>query len=163
MTEELADKGQSATLPERLVLSILRRRPTTATGLQKIGIAVGAIFEGRVPESFKAFHYGGFDDDVAEALESLHEEGYVEGAEGSRFMLTREGRDLVDHYLSDPQAKRLVGIAETVTEAFEGSSDDQVIAVVYDMFPELTIESRIKQKVARTPRPKNIKVISVAH
>jgi hypothetical protein len=161
VTGEMEDKARSATLPERLVLSILRRRPTTATGLQKLGIAVGAVFEGRVPESFKAFHYGGFDDDVSEALESLHEEGYVQIAGGSTFTLSREGQELVDRHLTDGDATRLKGIAETIAEAFEGSSDDQVIAVVYDMFPELTAESRIKERVARTPRPKNIRVLAL--
>ena len=163
MNAALKDKGESSTPPERLVLAILRRRPTMATGLQKLGIAVGAIFEGRVPESFKAFHYGGFDDDVAEALESLREEGYVQGGHGATFELTAEGRELVDNYLTDLDARRLRDVADTVTQAFKGANDDQVIAVVYDMFPELTVDSLIKEKVARTPRPPNVKVIAMKH
>lgn len=156
--EVLEDKGQSASLPERLVLSILRRRVVTATGLQKLGIAIGAIFEGKVPESFRAFHFGGFDDDVSEALESLEEEGYVV-PDGTRFTLSEDGRKLVDAHLNDAEAARLKEISQAIAEAFEGSTDDQVIAVVYDMFPELTVESKIKDRVARTQRPKNIKVI----
>ena len=106
MKRLLEDKVQDASVSDRIVLAILSWRPSRATSVQKLGLLVRAAVEGRAPEGIGPHFSGGFDDDIAESLEGLNEEGYVFSNPDGTFALSMSGRELISNYLTDPVSER---------------------------------------------------------
>lgn len=164
MGDLLRDRAASSSEYDKLVLSILKERPTGATGLQKLGLTVLAVLEGRRPASFHAHHFGGFDDDLAESLEGLRSEGYVQLVDGRTYQLTPSGSRLVTQYLSDEESRRLRTIAGDLVPRMRHLSDEEVVSVVYSLFPELAENSLIRHRIDTKPkRIKNVEVLEVLH
>jgi uncharacterized protein YwgA len=163
MTDVLRDRASSSSRWDKLVLAILDLRPTGATSLQKLGLTVLSVMEGKTPGSYHPHHFGGFDDDVSESVDSLRSEGYVELVGGKTYRLTPAGQQLVENYLSDEESSRLKTISSSVIPLMRRLSDDEVVSVVYSLFPELAERSLIKHRVDTGPkRVKNVEVLEVA-
>ena len=159
MVDVLKARAENSSSTDKLVLAILDNRPTGATGMQKIGLTVKSILEGSAPSSYAAYHYGGFDDDVAESLDALRDEGFVELVNGKVYRLTPSGRELVEKYLGDGESQRLRAIAGDVVPKLRHLSDDEVVSVVYSLFPELAEVSVIKHR--KDTSPKRIRTVEV--
>jgi hypothetical protein len=164
MGDILRDRASGSSEYDKLVLSILEERPTGATSLQKIGLTVLSVLEGRVPTSFHAHHFGGFDDDLAESVDALRSEGYVELVNGKTYRLTPAGRRLVEEYLTDDESTRLKHISGDLLPRMRHLSDDEIVSVVYSLFPELAERSLIRNRIDTGPkRVKNVEVLEVPH
>jgi hypothetical protein len=164
MADLLRDRAANSSEYDKLVLSILDKRPSGATSLQKLGLTVLSVLEGRTPVSFHAHHFGGFDDDLAESVDALRSEGYVELVNGKTFRLTPAGRRLTEEYLSDDESTRLRTIAGDLVPRMRHLSDEEIVSVVYSLFPELAENSLIRHRIDTKPkRVKNIEVFEVPH
>lgn len=164
MTDLLKERAENSSSTDKLVLAILDNRPTGPTGMQKLGLTVKSIFESQAPSSYAAYHYGGFDDEVAESLTALRDEGFVEFVNGKVYRLTDSGRTLVEKYLVDPESQRFRTVAGDIIPKLRRLSDDEIVSVVYSLFPELADESMIKDRKDTNPkRIKGVEVLAFPH
>jgi hypothetical protein len=164
MGDVVRERAQNSSSVDKLVLTVLENRPVRATGLQKLGLTVLAVLEGRTPKAFVAHHFGGFDDDVTESVDALRSEGFVELVGGAVFRLTPAGRELVESHLKDEESNRLKEIAANLIPRMRQLTDDEVVSVVYSLFPELAENSLIRHRIDTGPkRIKNVEVLQVPH
>lgn len=161
--ESLEDKARDASVSDRIVLVVLRRRPSRSTSVQKLGLLVHAAVEGKVPAGFNPHFFGGFDDDIGNSLEELCEEGFVFENPDGAFALTPAGEDLITKYLTDPASEKVKEVGDKIVGRMVHLSDRNILAIAYEMFPELTGNSLIKNQVERVKRVKNAEVVTVPH
>lgn len=156
-------RAEYTSIAEKVVLSILDLKPSTATAVQKLGLLIESVFHGRVPEEFSPMFFGGFDDDLQESLETLQEESYVRYTDNGNYQLTSSGEKFLDESLIDDQSSRIRSISSTIVGGLRKLTDDEIIAIVYQLFPELTNNSLIKDRVKRNSRIKNVEIVEVEH
>jgi hypothetical protein len=159
----LTDKASESTETDKLVLALLRRRPSKTTSVQKLGLIVHSVFTGKVPPGFAPHFFGGFNDDIDNSLDELLEEGYIWENDAGEYALTPAGKSLIDEYLVDPVSTKMKDISERIVGRMTHLSDRDILAVAYEMFPELTQNSLIKDKVAKTRRVKNVEMTTLPH
>lgn len=159
----LADKASETSETDKLVLALIRQRPSRTTTVQKLGLIVHSVFKGAVPPGFEAHFFGGFNDDIDNSLDELLEEGYLWENDNGEYALTPAGKTLVDRFLTDPTATKLKDVSDRIVRRMARLSDREILAVAYEMFPDLTKNSLIRDRVARTKRVKNIEMTTVPH
>ena len=156
-------RAEYTSVAEKVILSVLSLKSCTATAVQKLGLLVESIFHGKVPEGFSPLFYGGFDDDLQEGLETLQEEGYIRHTSKGNYQLTSSGEKLLNESLTDEQSSRIRSISSTIVGGLRKLTDDEIIAVVYQLFPELTSKSLIRNRVKKGSRFKNVEIVEVEH
>jgi hypothetical protein len=159
----LADKATDSSETDKLVLALLRRRPSRTTAVQKLGLIVHTMFTGKVPPGFEPHFFGGFNDDIDNSLDELLEEGYIWENDDGEFALTPAGKSLIEGYLNDPASTKLKEVSDQIVGRMAHLSDRDILSVAYEMFPELTRNSLIKDKVVRTKRVKDVEITVVPH
>jgi hypothetical protein len=161
--ELLSGRAEDATESDKVVLALLSRRHSKITSVQKIGLLLHAVFVGKVPKEFSPHFFGGFSDELDHSLEDLQECGYVFSDESGAYSLTPAGRKLLADYLTDPDSVRMKTIAEKIVSRFATLSDQEILQIMYEMFPELTGNSLIKGRVAKPQRIRNIQIATIPH
>lgn len=152
-TEELSES-------EKMVILLTgRSKECKPTRLQKLSLLAKAVSEGRVPTSHGAYLFGGFSDEIAENSESLRSEGYLMYNTGGGYSLTKDGIELYKSLTN--KEPTLSKITEKVIETFEDLSDQELTAITYRFFPELTSNSIIKKKMERIGRTLNIETFGL--
>ncbi len=127
--------------------------------LQKLSLLTKAILEGKVPTSHGAYLFGGFSDEIAENSESLRSEGYLTYRGGEGYSLTKDGMKLYNVLLQ--KERKLSIISDKVVQTFREISDQELTAITYKFFPELTSNSIIKKKMERIGRNLNIETFEL--
>ena len=159
--QTLEERARDASSSDKIVLAVLHQRPSRTTSIQKLGLLVRAAVEGRVPPGYNPHFFGGFDDDIDSSLEELREEGYIfEGADGT-FALSPSGVELTSRYLSDATSQKIKETSEKIVGRMVHLSDRDILAIAYEMFPELTDRSLIRDRVHPIRRVKNAQVITI--
>lgn len=159
--EILKGRAADASDSDRLVLSILHRRPSRATAIQKLGLLVDSVVRGKVPEGFAAHHFGGFNDDIDTSLTDLQEEGYVYEKDDGNFALTPAGETLLGKYLTDQKAGDVKKVADMIVPRMAHLSDREILAIAYEAFPALTEKSLIKASIEKVRRVKNVEIATI--
>ena len=154
----LKDRARDLSRYEKIVLSILRYRDSKVTSLQKLGLLIAAIFRGNVPEGFSAYYFGGFSDDIADSIEILEDEGYLKTAPDKHLKLTEDGVALVNDFMNDAESKRIIDISAHIAGGMQRLSENEILAIIYLMFPELTSKSLIKNRIGKIRHAKNVEV-----
>lgn len=164
MSDIMKERAADSSSMDKLVLNVLALRPAGATGLQKLALTVLSVVEGKLPSGFAAYHFGAFDDEITETLDDLRAEGFVELVNGRTYRLTPSGRVLVEQKLNDPEARRVQHVSQEVVPALRHLSDEEVVSVVYSLFPELARNSQIRHRVDTQPKKiKNVEVLEIPH
>ncbi len=159
----LEHKARDASVSDKIVLAVLRRRPSRATSVQKLGLLVRAAVEGKVPAGFNPHFFGGFDDDIDNSLEELGEEGFVFESPDGAFTLSPAGQELISKYLTDPVSEKAKEASEKIVGRMIHLTDREILSIAYEMFPELTGSSLIREQVKQVKRVKNAEVVTVPH
>jgi len=159
--EILEDKAQNAALSDKLVLALVSRRPSRATAIQKIGLLVNSVLSGTVPAGFEPHFFGGFNETIDASVEELQEEGFLWQDDAGAYSLTPSGKSLLEDYLTDRESTKVKELTEQIAGRMANLSDREIIAIAYEMFPELTGKSLIKEKVAQTRRFKNAQLTTL--
>ncbi|HEV2428842.1 MAG TPA: hypothetical protein VGV64_03220 [Thermoplasmata archaeon] len=159
----LEDKAVDASEADKVVLAVLRRRPSRTTSIQKLGLLVHAAVAGKVPAGFAPHFFGGFSDSLDNSLNELCEEGYVFEGPSGEYALTPAGASLIDNFLSDPLSVKTKDASEKIVGRMVHLSDRDILAIAYETFPELTGNSIIKDRVHRSKKVKNVEVLTVPH
>lgn len=155
MDEDFDEFFETTSEAEKIaVLVIGHSGEVKSTRLQKMSLVVKAMFEGKIPESHGAYLFGGYSDNIDEETETLRSEGYLQYESGKGFSLSADGRE-VFKFISKKEPE-LNSVAIRVSEMFKGLSDNQVTAITYKLFPQLTGNSIIKEQMRRIGE--NIKI-----
>lgn len=154
--EDLEDLGKY----DKLVLAILRFSSAKSTRIHKLGLIINAIIEGNVPESHGAYYYGGFSEDIDASLTQLMEDGLVMKT-NDEFTLTTYGKKVLSllEKREDREMEEIIEIASDVVESFSELDDRELLKLTYQLFPELTDKSLIKDKIIKQ-RIKDISIYS---
>lgn len=152
-TEELSDS-------EKIVILLTgRSKECKPTRLQKLSLLAKAVLEGKVPTSHGAYLFGGFSDEIAENSESLRSEGYLKYNTRVGYSLTNDGIELYESLTNEEP--NLSKITDKVVDTFEDLSDQELTAITYRFFPELTSNSIIKKRMERISRDLNIETFDL--
>lgn len=147
---------------DAIVVSILGKRPSPRTSVQKLGLLVKAIVDRRLPDEFVSYYYGGFSEEVTETLAGLVEEGFARRVPRGAFALTSDGDSLSKAIGTDRKlGGGIVAVSHEIIEFVASLDDGEVVSLMYGLFPELTTESRIKDDVEARPLPSRVKITKV--
>jgi uncharacterized protein YwgA len=161
--EVLEDKASNASESDKLVLYLLHKRPSRTTSVQKLGLLVHSALSGSVPAGFAPHFFGGFNEQIDTSLADLLDEGFVWANDSDEYALTPAGEKLVSDYLRDATSKKVKEITDKIVGRMTGLTDRDILSIAYELFPELTGKSLIKEKVARIRRVKNVELESHPH
>jgi uncharacterized protein YwgA len=142
---------EDLTFFDKLVLWLLAHgEKSRATRLQKMGLIVNSIIEGKTPSSHGPHNFGGFSDEIEGAIIDLSEEGLVK-SEGGIYRLTAYGKEILEQLQSskDQESNKIKGASETITQGLRKLTDRDVTALTYVLFPELAKDSIIRKDVER--------------
>ena len=131
-----------------LTLLILKYGKSKVTRLQKLALILNSILEGRTPSSHGPYFFGGFSDDIESSLSRLSESGIIKKV-GSEYAITEYGKIVLKYLEENPpnEFKKMKNIADVVLPMLSTLSDQEVVDLTYLLFPELTTQSVIKEKV----------------
>ena len=120
-----------------------------STRLQKLSLLSKAIMEGKAPSTHNAYYFGAFSDEIEEDADQLREEGFLKYDEENGFTLSDDGKKTMEEFKrSNP---RLVEKLDKVVKAVSELNDKKLIALTYALFPQLTKNSLIKEKISKIP------------
>ena len=120
-----------------------------STRLQKLSLLSKAIMEGKVPSTHNAFYFGAFSDEIEEDAGQLREEGFLKFDEVNGFTLSDDGKKAMEEFeRSNP---KLVEKMDKLIKAVSELNDKKLIALTYALFPQLTKNSLIKEKISKIP------------
>ncbi|AKG91893.1 hypothetical protein GAH_00772 [Geoglobus ahangari] len=121
-----------------------------ATRIQKLGLIINAIKEGKTPSSHGPYFYGGFSDDIEESLNYLLESGMIK-IENGEYALTEYGRKILEYLEKklDDDYKKLKEIVEDITPPLKKLNDRDLVTLTYLLFPELAKNSLIKEEIEK--------------
>ena len=157
--ELIKDEIENLSDADRLVLSILfTGNKAKVTRLQKIGLLVNAIMEGRVPSSHDSYFFGGFSEDIEDSITKLSDNSMLNPTTDG-FVLTPYGKLVFSQMkaMKDSAEDRRLDVVEEVVNALSRLSDKDVLDVTYYLFPELTENSLIKKQVERRLKERGIR------
>jgi len=149
--ETMGAEMEDLTFFDKLVLWLLAHgEKSRATRLQKMGLIVNSVIEGKTPSSHGPYNFGGFSDEIEGAIIDLSEEGLVKNEAGI-YRLTTHGKEILEQLQSskDQESKRIKGVSETITQGLRRLPDKDVTALTYVLFPELAKDSMIRKDVER--------------
>ena len=120
-----------------------------STRLQKLSLLSKAIMEGKVPSTHNAYYFGAFSDEIEEDAGQLREEGFLKFDEVNGFTLSDDGKKAMEEFeRSNP---KLVEKLDKLIKAVSELNDKKLIALTYALFPQLTKNSLIKEKISKIP------------
>ena len=120
-----------------------------STRLQKLSLLSKAIMEGKVPSTHNAYYFGAFSDEIEEDAGQLREEGFLKFDEVNGFTLSDDGKKAMEEFeRSNP---KLVEKMDKLIKAVSELNDKKLIALTYALFPQLTKNSLIKEKIYKIP------------
>lgn len=136
---------------EKLVILIVANsNKIKNTRLQKLSLIIKATLEGKTPESHGAYFFGGFSDEVEEGASALKDEGLLQHEPKEGFSLSSDGEKIAKFIEEiSPYESKLVS---SIVDKFKSFSDSKLTAFTYVLFPELTSESVIKEKMNQLGR-----------
>ena len=147
--EFLKEEAEELSYYDKLNLVILKNEggKSRATRIQKLGLILNAIREGKTPSSHGPYFYGGFSDDIEESLTNLLESGIIK-KEHKEYVLTNYGRKVMQYLekLNDHEFTELIKIAKDIMPAFRELNDRELVIITYILFPELAKLSLIKDE-----------------
>jgi len=94
---------------------------------------------------FEAYNYGPSSDTVLNALEDLEVAGVVNEMD-ERYILTESGKEITEIVKRDVK-KDEIELIEDIKRLCNDLSTDELLAIVYYSFPEMTIESIVKERI----------------
>jgi uncharacterized protein YwgA len=156
--------AEDLTIYDKLVLWLLdEAHESRTTRIQKLGLIVNSLREGRAPSSHGPHFYGGFSDEIDESLIHLRENGLVKESGAETYSLSTYGKEVVACLAKsmDPESKKIHEASGVITPALRGMSDRDVTALTYALFPELTTESVIKAQIQKRTDSGQIKGIRI--
>ena len=120
-----------------------------STRLQKLSLLSKAIMEGKAPSTHNAYYFGAFSDEIEEDAGQLREEGFLKFDEVNGFTLSDDGKKAMEEFeRSNP---KLVEKMDKLIKAVSELNDKKLIALTYALFPQLTKNSLIKEKISKIP------------
>lgn len=120
-----------------------------STRLQKLSLLSKATMEGKVPSTHNAYYFGAFSDEIEEDAGQLREEGFLKFDEVNGFTLSDDGEKAMEEFeRSNP---KLVEKLDKLIKAVSELNDKKLIALTYALFPQLTKNSLIKEKISKIP------------
>ena len=120
-----------------------------STRLQKLSLLSKATMEGKVPSTHNAYYFGAFSDEIEEDAGQLREEGFLKFDEVNGFTLSDDGKEASEEFKrSNPE---LVKKLDKLVKAVSKLNDEKLIALTYALFPQLTKNSLIKEKISKIP------------
>ena len=120
-----------------------------STRLQKLSLLSKATMEGKVPSTHNAYYFGAFSDEIEEDAGQLREEGFLKFDEVNGFTLSDDGKKAMEEFeRSNP---KLVEKLDKLIKAVSELNDKKLIALTYALFPQLTKNSLIKEKISKIP------------
>ena len=120
-----------------------------STRLQKLSLLSRATMEGKVPSTHNAYYFGAFSDEIEEDAGQLREEGFLKFDEVNGFTLSDDGEKAMEEFeRSNP---KLVEKLDKLIKAVSELNDKKLIALTYALFPQLTKNSLIKEKISKIP------------
>lgn len=159
--DPVRSKASASSSLDAIVVSLLRKRPSPRTSVQKLGLLVKAIIDRRLPDEFVSYYYGGFSEEVTESLSSLVDEGFARRSSGGSYELTPAGSTLARTLEADQKLGRVSSTSAELLDFVAGLDDGEVVSLLYGLFPELTTESRIRDDVEARPLPARVKITKV--
>ena len=159
--ELVRSKASASSALDAIVVSLLRRRPSPRTSVQKLGLLVKAIIDRQLPEEFVSYYYGGFSEEVTESLSGLVDEGFARRSSGGSYELTSAGGALARTLDGDQKLGHIASTSAELLEFVAGLDDGEVVSLLYGLFPELTTASRIRDDVEARPLPTRVKITKV--
>lgn len=156
----LQSRADDASQSDKLVLALLSERPSRSTAVQKIGLLLETVRSGKVPAGFSPYFFGGFDEDIDDSLGQLKTEGYVCENDGV-YTLTSTGKELLETYLKDEVTAQIKSLTAKIVPRLARLTDQEILAVMYELFPELTTNSLIKDRVPKVRRIKNVEIATI--
>lgn len=155
--EFIEEDAEEASFFDKLVLLVLKHEDgkSRATRIQKFGLIVNSVYEGKTPSSHGAFYFGGFSDNIEESINQLIENGIIK-YEHNQYILTDYGKEVLKYLerKGEPDFQKLKRIADTILPALKNLSDRDLIKLTYLLFPELTSKSLIKKEVLEVTEKK---------
>ena len=157
--DEIDDYGDI----EKLVLLIAKhhKKGLKPTRLQKLTLVITAVLTGntkKLQDTYGAYFFGGFSDDVEESANVLSEEGYLEYVKDKGYRITKEGYELAEKITKKyPDKDKIIG---EITTNLEDLSDKEMLALTYSLFPELTKNSVIKD-TPYVKKTKNVYTVKI--
>lgn len=147
------NRSEEATIHEKTVLFLLNNAPSKATRLQKLSLVIEAALNGGIPEDTIPHNFGGFNQEIDDALKQLEAENLVNKA-NSMFRLALNGKELL-YYLQDEESMKVKELSENLGRGLAGLTDKEIISIVYTMFPSLTKYSLIPEveKIGKKEAP----------
>lgn len=128
-----------------VILIVANSNKIRNTRLQKLSLIVKATLEGKTPASHGAYLFGGFSDEVEEGASALRDEGVLLHDSGEGFSLTKDGFKVAE--LVSESNRRESDLVKSIVHKFASFNDSKLTAFTYVLFPELTTESVIKEKM----------------
>jgi len=144
--EDLKEDVDDLNDNEITLLSILQNTPTKTTRIQKLGIFVDRIMYDRSPDSAGAYHYGGFSDNLDDAIESMKSDGAIV-ATANGFQLTEYGQRIYEEAKKKETIKAKIETVDEIKSFFDSLSDQQLLKLSYIFYPDTTEESLIKDRI----------------
>jgi len=152
MVKELVrSKIEGFSKTDRLVLLILSiSNKIKITRLQKIGLLINAVIQGRVPTSHNAYYFGAFSEDIDDSVTKFSDSSIV-NATSDGFVLSPYGKSIINQMKesSNEEDRKVLEVTETIVKALSKMNDNDVLALTYYLFPEFTDDSLIKKEVER--------------
>lgn len=147
--EFISEEAEELSYYDKLNLVILKNESgkSRATRIQKLGLILNSIREGKTPSSHGPYFYGGFSDDIEESLINLLESGLIKKEHGE-YVLTSYGQKVIQYLekLNDHEFIELTKIARDIMPRLRELKDRELVILTYILFPELAKHSLIKDE-----------------
>ena len=146
ITDDFRELVEDLSLTEKLVVLIIAySKKIKNTRLQKLSMIVKATLEGKTPESHGAYFFGGFSDEVEEGASALKDEGLLQHETREGFSLSPDGEKIAK--IIEETSSKESELVSSIVHKFQPFTDSKLTAFTYVLFPELTTESVIKEKM----------------
>lgn len=146
ITDDFRELEGDLSLTEKLVVLIVANsKKIKNTRLQKLSLIVKATLEGKTPESHGAYFFGGFSDEVEEGASALKDEGLLQHETKEGFSLSLDGQRIAK--IIEETSPKESELVRSIVHKFQSFNDSKLTAFTYVLFPELTNESIIKEKM----------------
>ena len=133
--EEIRPEGKIA------LIALYNANSMTRTRLQKIGFLLGKVLCLDSEFGSESHHYGPFSQDVLDSLDMMAEKAIVKSDFNE---LTEYGKEIVEYMIRvEPH---IWSKASQLAETFKDIRGDQILNIVYDLYPEYTDQSKIKDR-----------------
>ena len=159
-TDDFRELVKDLSLTEKLVILIVANsKKIKNTRLQKLSLIIKATLEGKTPESHGAYFLGGFSDEVEEGASALKDEGLLQHEPKEGFSLSPDGKKIAK--IIEETSSKESKLVSSIVEKFQSFSDSKLTAFTYVLFPELTSESVIKEKMNELSHSLNLTEFSL--